>query len=208
MMEQRSPEWFAARAGKVTASCIYKVMARTKSGYGADRENYHSQLVTERFGGVTEGFTNAAMAWGTDTEPMARDAYSENALCVVEEVAFVPHPTIDMAGASPDGLVGDKGMVEIKCPNTATHIKTLRGGSIDRKYILQMQWQMACAGRDWCDFASFDPRLPLEMQLYVQRVERDHALIDEIETEVRKFLDEVDEAVADLTARYLMKEAA
>src|SRR5690606_15666900 len=144
--------------------------ARTKSGYGADRANYHAQLVTERLtGAVAESYTNAAMQWGTDTEPMAREAYSENALCVVEEVAFVHHPVIEMAGASPDGLIGDDGLVEIKCPNSATHIGTLTGNPIDRKYILQMQWQMACTERQWCDFASFDPRLPLEMQLHVQR---------------------------------------
>lgn len=208
-MDQRSPEWFATRCGRVTASCIYKVMARTKTGYGADRGNYHAQLVTERLTGtVAESFSNAAMAWGTDTEPMARDAYSESALVVVNEVGFVAHPTIEMSGASPDGLIGDSGLVEIKCPNSATHIGTLRGDAIDRKYILQMQWQMACTGRAWCDFASFDPRLPMEMQLHVRRVERDPELIEEVESEVRKFLAEVDEAVAELTARYLMKEAA
>ena len=208
-MDQRSPEWFAMRCGRVTASCIYKVMARTKTGYGADRANYHAQLVTERLTGVAaESFSSAAMQWGTDTEPMARDAYSESALCVVEEVAFVEHPTIAMAGASPDGLIGSDGLVEIKCPNSATHIATLRGDAIDRKYLLQMQWQMACTNRKWCDFASFDPRLPLPMQLHVHRIERDAELIGEIEGEVRKFLAEVDEAVADLTARYLMKEAA
>lgn len=208
-MDQRSPEWFATRCGKVTASCIYKVMARTKSGYGADRANYHAQLVTERLTGtVAESYSNAAMAWGTDTEPMARDAYSERALCVVEEIAFIAHPTIPMAGASPDGLIGKVGLVEIKCPNSATHIATLRGDGIDRKYLLQMQWQLACTDREWCDFVSFDPRLPLPMQLHIERVQRDDTLIGEIEAEVRKFLGEVDEAVADLTGRYLMKEAA
>lgn len=208
MIDQRSPEWFAMRCGKATASCIYKIMARTKTGYGADRANYSAQLVTERLTGtVADSFTNGAMQWGTDTEPMARDAYSENALCVVEEVGFLPHPSIAMAGASPDGLIADDGMVEIKCPNSATHIATLTGAPIDRKYIYQMQWQMACAGRQWCDFASFDPRLPLPMQLHVRRVPRDDALIAEIEAEVVTFLSEVDATVADLTTRYL-KEAA
>lgn len=208
MLDQRSPEWFAARAGKATASCIYKIMARTKTGYGADRANYAAQLVTERLTGcVAESFSSAAMQWGTDTEPMARDAYSESALCVVAETGFHDHPTIAMAGASPDGLIGDDGLVEIKCPNSATHIATLTGAAIDRKYLLQMQWQMACTGRAWCDFASFDPRLPLEMQLHVRRVERDAELIAEVEGEVVKFLAEVDATVADLRARYL-KEAA
>lgn len=208
-MEQRTPEWFAERCGKVTASAIYKVMARLKDGKpGADRTNYHAQLVTERLTGQREeGFTNAAMQWGTDTEPQARAAYTMETGAVAEEVAFIRHPSIEMSGASPDGLIGDVGMLEIKCPNSATHIATLTGGSIERKYLLQMQWQMACAGRSWCDFASFDPRLPDEMQLHVQRIQRDDGLIAEMEAEVSKFLAEVDATVADLRARY-MAEAA
>lgn len=203
-MEQRSTEWFAERAGKVTASAIAKVMAKTKSGYGADRANYMAQLVTERLTGLpTEGFSNSAMQWGTDTEPQARASYSFQTDNDVEEVGFVAHPDIADSGASPDGLVGVDGLVEIKCPNSATHITTLRGGSIDRKYILQMQWQMACTGRQWCDFASFDPRLPEAMQLFIKRVPRDDDLIAEIEGEVRKFLTEVDEAVAELRAKYI-----
>lgn len=209
MLEQRSPEWFATRCGKVTASCIHKVMCKTKTGYGADRANYMAQLVTERLTGcVAESYSSAAMAWGTEKEPEAREAYSERALCIVEEVGFVPHPSIPNSGASPDGLVGDLGLLEVKCPNSATHIATLTGAGIDRKYMLQMQWQLACTERQWCDFASYDPRLPLEMQLYVERVQFDAPLVEEIETEVRKFLAEVDATVADLTARYMHKEAA
>ena len=209
MMEQRTDEWLSERAGKVTASRIADVMAKTKSGHGAGRANYMADLVAERLTGVPkQGFTNAAMQWGTETEPYARDRYSEEMLCVVEEVGFVRHPTIENTGASPDGLVGEDGLVEIKCPNTATHIETLRGGAIDRKYILQMHWQMICCERQWCDFVSFDPRLPLEMQLHVQRVERDEELCAEIEAEVTAFLKELDETVADLRARYMMKEAA
>lgn len=209
MIDQRSPEWFAMRCGRVTASCIYKVMARTKSGYGADRANYMAQLVTERLTGVVaESYSNGAMQWGTDTEPQARAAYSFTRGVEVEETGFVPHPAIEASGASPDGLVSHDGLVEIKCPNSATHIGTLRGDPIDRKYVLQMHWQMACTGRAWCDFASFDPRLPLEMQLHVRRVERDQELVEEIESEVRKFLAEVNETVADLRARYLQREAA
>lgn len=209
MNDQRTEGWFADRLGKVTASCIYKVMARTKTGYGADRGNYLAQLVTERLTGtVAESFSNAAMQWGIDTEAQARAMYAFQTGTETAEVGFVPHPTIEASGASPDGLVGSDGLVEIKCPNSATHIATLRGSGIDRKYILQMHWQMACTARDWCDFVSFDPRLPLEMQMHIERVQRDPALTEEIEAEVRKFLAEVDEAVADLTARYLMKEAA
>jgi putative phage-type endonuclease len=203
MMDQRTPEWFSARAGKVTASCIYKVMAKLKDGKpSADRTNYHAQLVAERLTGVTaESFSNAAMQWGTDTEPQARAMYSLEVEPVVE-VGFIDHPYIAMAGASPDGLVGDKGLVEIKCPNTATHIATLTGAPIDRKYLLQMQWQMACTETEWCDFASFDPRLPIEMQLHVRRVDRDDALLAEIETEVAAFLAEVAATVEQLSSQY------
>lgn len=209
MLEQRSDGWFTDRLGKVTASCIWKVMARTKTGYGAERGNYKAQLITERLTGIREeGYVNGAMLHGIETEAQARAAYEFTRGVSVEEVGLVPHPAIAMCGASPDGLVGEMGLVEIKCPNTATHIACLQGAGIDRKYVLQMQWQMACTQRQWCDFASFDPRLPLPMQLHVERLQFDPELVEEIEGEVRKFLAEVDETVADLTARYLEKEAA
>jgi putative phage-type endonuclease len=203
MMEQRSEAWFAARAGKVTASRISDVLARTKSGWGAGRKNYAAQLVAERLTGTVEpSYCNAAMQWGTDTEPHAREAYCQHMLCAVEEIAFVDHPTIAMAGASPDGLIGDDGLIEIKCPGTATHIETLLGGSIPDKYRLQMLFQMACTGRQYCDFVSFDPRLPETMRLFVQRLPRDDAEIAEVEREVAAFLAEIDETVAQLRARY------
>lgn len=209
MHEQRSDEWFEARLGKVTASKIADVMAKTKSGYGAARINYMAQLVAERLTGTpAPSFSNAAMQWGTDTEPQARAFYSLETGHSVTETGFVDHPTIAMSGASPDGLVDEAGLVEIKCPNTATHINTPRGGTIDRKYILQMQWQMACTGREWCDFASFDPRLPEEMWLHVQRVERDPDLLAEVEAEISKFLTELNETVGQLEALYIKKEPA
>jgi putative phage-type endonuclease len=209
MHDQRTDGWLSERAGKVTASCIYKVMAKTKAGYGADRANYAAQLIAERLTGFpAENFTNAAMVWGIETEAQARAMYELHTGHTVDETGFHPHPSIAMSGASPDGLIGNLGLVEIKCPNTATHIATLRSAGIDRKYQLQMQWQMACTERQWCDFASFDPRLPPELQLHFERVQRDDALIEEIEGEVRKFLAEVDETVADLRARYMEKEAA
>lgn len=202
-MEQRTDQWLTARCGKVTASSIYKVMARTKTGYGADRANYHAQLVAERLTGVpAETYQNAAMIWGIDTEEQARAMYSLEVGEPVLETGFHPHPEIALSGASPDGLVGDTGLVEIKCPNTATHIATLTGAGIDRKYLLQMQWQMACTGREWCDFASFDPRLPTEMQLHVRRVERNSELLAEIEGEVTKFLAEVAATVEQLSNDY------
>lgn len=209
-MEQRSPEWFEARLGKVTASCIAKVMARLKSGQpSADRENYAAQLMAERLTGMQQdSFTNAAMQWGTETEPQARAAYEFLTGLEVVEIGFVDHPRIAMSGASPDGLVGDKGLVEIKCPITKTHFETLEGAPIPDKYIKQMQWQMACTDRQWCDFASYDPRVPESMKLHVTRVSRNDALINEIEAEVAAFLDEIDRRVADLRARYELKEAA
>jgi putative phage-type endonuclease len=203
MLEQRSPEWFAERCGKVTASRIADLMARTKSGYSTRRANYRAQLVCERLTGTVESsYCNGAMQWGIDNEAGARDAYQIHALCTVEEMAFANHPTIDMAGASPDGLVGDLGLVEIKCPITATHIETLLNGAVPDKYLKQMMFQMACTGRQWCDFASFDPRLPEPMRLFVRRVERDETLVKEIEAEVVSFLDEVEQTVERLRATY------
>jgi putative phage-type endonuclease len=202
-MEQRTPEWHSIRCGKVTASRIADLMARTQKGWGASREAYLAQLVTERLtGAAPEAYTNASMAWGVEQEASARDCYAfEKGLSVVEE-GFVLHPTIAQAGASPDGLVGNDGLVEIKCPNTATHIATLRGGAIPDKYIKQMQFQMACTERAWCDFVSYDPRLPIEMQLHVTRVPCDPEMIAQIEQAVTDFLVEVDAAVDELTSLY------
>jgi len=208
-MDQRTEEWFAARLGKVTASKIADVMAQGRGGApSATRANYRAQLVVERLTGVAqEGFRNSAMDHGTETEPQARACYTLNTGRDVEEVGFIPHPSIAMSGASPDGLVGANGLVEIKCPNSATHIATLRGAEIDGKYIKQMQWQMACTGRAWCDFVSFDPRLPDEMQMLVRRVLRDDTMIADMEAAVVSFLVEVDAEISDLQNRY-MKEVA
>lgn len=204
---QGSDEWHKARAGRVTASRISDVMARTKSGWGASRSNYLAELVAERLTGtLAEGFTNAAMKHGTETEPLARAAYQFFADAEVTEVGFVIHPTIDASGCSPDGLVADTGMVEIKCPNTATHLETLLGAGIPDKYLKQMQWQMQCTGRKWCDFVSFDPRLPTRMQLFVQRVTMDPS--NEIELAVREFIKELDAKVSALTAKYGEAKAA
>jgi putative phage-type endonuclease len=199
---QGTGEWFAARCGKVTASRIADVMAVTKTGPAATRKNYMAQLITERLTGeVAPTFSNAAMQWGTDTEPMAREAYEQAQLVGVERVGFVDHPTIVMSGASPDGLVGSDGLVEIKCPNTATHLETLESGKIADKYMKQMMWQMACTAREWCDFVSYDPRLPENMQLFIKRVERDDSL-PKIEGAVTEFLAELKKRVDDLNAKY------
>lgn len=206
---QGTPEWHAARAGRVTASRIADLTARTKTGWGASRANYMAELVAERLTGtVAESFSNAAMKWGTEMEPEARSAYSFMRDMEVTPVGFVIHPTIEMSGASPDGLVGADGLVEIKCPNTAAHIETLLGGSVPDKYIKQMQWQMRCTGRKWCDFVSYDPRLPARMQLFVHRVEADPDMQAEIEAHVAAFLLEVDATVNALSNKFQLKEAA
>jgi hypothetical protein len=202
-MEQRSAEWFAARLGKVTASRVADIVAKTKSGYSTSRANYMAELVCERLTGMQgESFSSAAMVWGTNTEPMARSAYESRMAELVEETGFVLHPTISMAGASPDGLIGDDGLVEIKCPNTATHIDTLLSDGAPSKYVTQMQWQMACTGRKWCDFVSFDPRMPEEMQMFVIRVERNDDVIIELEREVEKFLVELEYKITSLNQLY------
>jgi putative phage-type endonuclease len=202
-MEQRSEEWFTARLGRVTASRVADIIAKTKSGYSTSRANYMAELVCERLTGKQgDSFSNAAMVWGTNTEPMARAAYEALEGVLVEETGFVSHPTIAMSGASPDGLVLEDGLVEIKCPNTATHIETLLDKEVPSKYVKQMQWQMACTGRKWCDFVSYDPRMPEEMQLFVARVDRDDEFIIELEREVEKFLSELEDKIVALEKTY------
>ncbi len=195
-MEQRTDDWYAARLGKVTASRVSDVVAKTKTGYAASRDNYKAQLIVER---MTQkplaSFSNAAMQWGTDTEPLARAAYEAEMQVMVDEIGFVEHPEILMAGASPDGLVGAVGLVEIKCPNTATHIDTLLTQTVPKQYHDQMMWQMICTGREWCDFVSYDPRMPDHLQLFIKRVSFDAAYADTLNTEVSRFLEEVESTI-------------
>lgn len=206
MPEQGTTEWHMDRLGKVTASRVSDVMMKpTTAGY----QNYMAQLVCERLtGNPTEMHVTAAMQHGTDTEPQARAMYEIETGNEVEETGFVPHPTLAMAGASPDGLVGDAGLLEIKCPQPATHIRTLTGADIDRKYLLQMHWQMECTRREWCDFVSFCPSLPPEMQMHLRRIEVDAELIEEMREAVTTFLAAVDAKVAELQKLYGRAEAA
>lgn len=200
---QGSEAWRQARLGHVTASRVADVIAKTKTGWGASRTNYMAELLAERLTGVpAERYSNAAMVWGTENEPEARAAYAFLCNAEVEEVGFIKHPTIAMTGASPDGLIGADGLVELKCPNTATHVDTLLGDPIAGKYITQMQWQMACTGRVFCDWVSYDPRLPEAMRLFVKRVLRDDAMIADLEKNIRLFLDELDNKVRALESRY------
>lgn len=199
-MHQRSAEWHAARLGCVGGSSIADVLATTKTGEAASRANLRARLVAERLTGrMQESYTNAAMLHGIETEPEARAVYEATCGVIVEETGWHPHPTIRWAGASPDGLVGDDGVLEIKCPQSAAHIETLLARKVPSKYIPQVQWQMACSGRRWVDFASYDPRMPAEHQLWVCRVERDDTRIAQMEEAVRVFLAEVDEVVRRLT---------
>ena len=198
-MEQRSEEWFAARIGKVTASKVADVLSKTKNGYGVSRDNYLIQLAIERITKTkTEFYSNSAMKWGTDKEPFARAHYEMLTGNLVDDVGLVDHPSIEWAGASPDGLVGVDGLIEIKCPNTSTHLETFLNECVPQKYVPQIQFQIACTERKWCDFVSFDPRLPEHAQIFVKRVHRDQEYINTIESEIKKFLQEVEEKTANL----------
>ena len=198
-MEQRTTEWHTARLGKVTASRVADVIAKTKTGYGASRANLMADLICERLTGQPAStFTNAHMEWGTEQEPHARAAYSARTGELVEEVGFIQHPRLEHAGASPDGLVNDEGLVEFKCPATSTHLDTLLAGEVPTKYIPQIQFQMACTGRKWCDFVSYDPRLPEHLRMFVKRVERDDKYITTLEGEVKTFLAELNEKLEKL----------
>ncbi|WP_300396339.1 lambda exonuclease family protein [Henriciella sp.] len=199
-MIQGSDEWLRARAGSLGASQVHGAIKTIKSGgYAATRKDTLFQLVAERLTGEpTETFTSTAMQWGKDTESQARAAYTFLRNIAVQEEGLVRHPHIKGTHASPDGLVMDTGLLEIKCPNTAQHVDFLRTRSIKDEYLTQMQWQMACTNREWCDFASFDPRLPPELQISVKRVPRDDKFIAETEAAVEEFLEEVAATEAEL----------
>lgn len=202
-MIQGSQEWVEARLGKVTASRVADVVARTKTGWGASRANYAAELIAERLTGVpAEKYTNGAMAWGTNNEADARVAYEWISGKSVALAGFIPHPRIPMAGASPDGFVGLGGLLELKCPQTATHLETLLSDGVADRYVKQMQFQMACTDAKWCDFASYDPRLPEGMRLFIKRVERDNKLIADLEKEVIAFLAEIDAKMDALRTRF------
>ena len=194
---QGTPEWLSARAGKVTASMISAVLMKPET---AGFRDYQAQLVAEILTGKPQGsdYTNVHMQYGTETEPLARSAYEAETGFSVDEVGLCIHETIDRAGASPDGLVGNSGLVEIKCPKVATHMAYQIAGVVPAGYKNQMMWQMACTGRDWCDFVSFRPDLPEHLQLFVVRFKRDSEKILELEAAVISFLSTVDAMLAKL----------
>lgn len=202
-VEQGSDAWKLARLGKIGASRVADATARTKTGWGASRANLAADLVAERLtGNLTEGFTNDAMLWGIEKEHEARSFYEFVHGTKIQQIGLALHPTIEMSVASPDGLIGEHGLIEIKCPKTATHIETLLNNRPDSRYTKQLQWQMACTGRQWVDWVSYDPRMPPEMQMFVARVERDPIMIAELEQQVAEFLAEVSAIVDQLIAKY------
>ena len=191
-VQQGTDEWHQLRLGKVTASRVADILAKTKTGASASRQNYLIELALQRATKVIEpSYTNSAMEWGTATEPQARVAYEVASHNFVDQIAFVDHPTIEWFGCSPDGLVGDEGLIEIKCPNSATHWEYYKSKEPPKKYWIQMQAQMAVTGRKWCDFVSFDPRMPERSQLLIVNVPRDSEFILFMEAEIKQFLNEV-----------------
>lgn len=194
---QGSEAWRLERAGCVTASRISDVLARIKSGEAAARRDYKTEIVIERLTGkpYENGFINAEMQHGIDFEPLARAAYEVHHDVMVDQVGFIQHPRMERSGASSDGFVGKDGLVEIKCPKSATHLQYLLGGEVPAKYHPQILWQLACTERAWADFVSYDPRLPPHLQLFVVRFPRDDKRITGITAEVDIFLREVDEII-------------
>ncbi|MHB1099110.1 MAG: lambda exonuclease family protein [Burkholderiales bacterium] len=202
MILQGSPEWLQSRVGMITASRIADVIAKTKTGESTSRANYRAQLVAERMTGqAQESFCNDAMRHGIEQEPYARIAYELDKGVMVDEVAMVKHPTIERAGASPDGCVGNDGLVEIKAPNTSTHIRYLLDDKPPAKYVPQMAWQLLCTGRVWCDFVSFDPRMPQPEQYFCVRYVPDRDYLAMLETEVERFDEEIELMIKKLMER-------
>lgn len=208
-IEQGSEAWHRIRIGRVTASRIADVIARTKSGWSTSRANYAAEIIAERLTGEeAASYVSAPMQWGLDKEPEARSAYEFRKDVGVTLVGFAFHPTIKDTGASPDGYVAQDGSIQIKCPLTATHLDTLQGQPISERYITQIQWEMACSGRKWCDFVSYDPRLPEALRLFIKRVPRDNVLIADLEKCVTAFLAEINDRIRDLSKTYGVKPVA
>lgn len=205
--EQGTVDWFTARTARVTASRVAAAMSylkrASKNGEkGTEsqaRKDYKAQLVVETLTGISqENYVSPEMIWGIEQEPFARALYEVEKGVSVEQVGFFVHPEIDRFGASPDGLVEGDGLVEIKCPNSGTHLEYIINDVPPGTYHAQMLANMACAERQWCDFVSYDPRMPKHLQMFVVRFHRDDARIAEMEEEVKKFLTEVDEMIAKL----------
>jgi predicted phage-related endonuclease len=198
---QGSELWAKLRCGCATASRAADIIATTKKGEAAVRAGYRMELICER---LTEmpypQYVSKEMQWGLDHEAEARVAYELHKGELVDTCGFVLHPSIPMFGASPDGLVGEDGLIQIKCPTTKTHLEWLQAGTVPLEHIPQMLAELSCTGRDWCDFVSYDPRLPAHLQLFVKRYQRDDKLVAAIETEVAHFNRELDSVMQSLPA--------
>ena len=192
MIAQGSPEWFKQRQGNASASRIKDVIAKTKSGYAASRDNYMTELVLERFGIFSESYTSKSMEWGNEQEPFARATHEIKQNIIVQECGYILHPSIEKSGASPDGLIDDDGVLEIKCPDTKTHFEYLLADKVPSAYIPQMAWQILCTGRQWADFVSYDPRAPIGLDYFYIRYTPDKEYLDMLENELTNFLIEVD----------------
>ena len=202
MLHQGTDEWRLARVGSVGASDAPKVMRKTKTGFSADRDSLLTEKIYERLTGKPwPSFVTAAMQQGIEREPEARTLYSVVKGHDVDEVGIVPHPTIKSSHASPDGYVGERGLVELKCPEARAHMKLLDDGSIPNDHAVQMAWQLCCTGRDWCDYVSYNPDLPIKLQLFIRRVPRDEARNRELEREIARFVEEIDRKVEKLSRR-------
>lgn len=194
-LEQKTAEWYAKRLGKCTASKVADATAKIKTGEAASRAEYRTALVVERLTGTPQGAdlsNNKSVQWGNDAEPLARAAFEADTGLLVQEVGFINHPTLLMAGASPDGLISDDSILEIKCPNSSTHFSYLKDGKVPAKYRKQMMWQIICTGRSKGIFVSFDPRFDSANQLLVVNFEPSKDELAELEAEVKAFLDEVE----------------
>lgn len=208
-ISQQSDEWKQARIGSLGASVIHEVIAKTKSGYAASRANRMASLLLERLTGkAVDIFQTQAMMQGTEREPEARAAYCFLTDNEVTEVGIFKHPMIAGTHASPDGLVNSDGLVEIKAPQPAAHLETILSQQIPDKYVVQALWQMACTGRKWCDYCSYNPDFPENMRLFIKRIPRDDKRIMEIEFSVRSFLEELEEKLEDLAVLYGESKAA
>ncbi|MGX9958569.1 lambda exonuclease family protein [Xanthomonas euvesicatoria] len=207
-MTQQSDEWFAARVGKFTASRFSELMAKTKSGPSTMRVNLITDIAVQRItGDRTEGFTSPALQRGVELEQFARSAYETDTGILVAQVDYIAHPEYEFAGASPDGLIGDDGLVEFKCPwAMAKHYDALEFGSHAIEYRWQVMGQMWVTGRTWCDVVSYDPRFPDGLRLAITRVQRDNSMIGDLEAAVVKAEEEVQERVEKLMNR--KREAA
>ena len=203
MIEQGSPEWFKQRYGNASASRIKDVIAKTKSGYSASRDNYMTELVLERFGIFNEPFSTKAMDWGNEQEPFARAKHEITQDILVEQCGYILHPTILKSGASPDGLIDNDGVLEIKCPDTKTHFEYLLNGKVPSAYIPQMAWQIVCTNRKWADFVSYDPRAPEGLDYFTIRYHPEKEYIEMLEKEVTQFLIEVNDKFNQLNEKLL-----